>query len=229
MEITALIPAYNEEDSIGQTIEALKSLDLINNIVVVDDGSTDKTAELAERVGAKLVRLRKNVGKGDALNTALSNPVLGSFDALLLIDGDVGETAREASKLIQPIMDGRADMTIAVFSQPSAIRHPPSAEKGGFGLVKGLARWGIKRVTGQVMETPLSGQRALRREVLTTLGRFAEGFGMEVALTIDALKAGFKVQEIPVNMSHNVTGRDIPGFLHRGRQFLSVLKVVLKR
>lgn len=229
MKTTALIPAYNEEGLIEQTIDALKSLDLVTEIVVVDDGSTDKTAELAERAGAKLIRLKENIGKGDALNRALASPEWASFDILLLIDADVRETAKEAQKLILPVAEGKVDMTIAVFPKPATSDQQPAARKGGFGLVKGLARWGIKRKTGRVMEAPLSGQRALRREVLTSVGKFGSGFGMEVALTIDALKAGFKVEEVPVNMSHHVTGRDISGFTHRGRQFLSVLKVILNR
>lgn len=217
----ALIPAYNEEGSITGTIQSLKDLEPIGQVVVVDDGSTDNTASLSKKAGALVVRLERNVGKGDALNHALSEFASLDFGILLLIDADVGETAKEASKLLLPVVRGEADMTIAVF--------PKQKHKGGFGLVKGLARWVIKAKTGRVMEAPLSGQRALRREVLTALGKFARGFGMEVALTIDALKAGFNVKEVPVDMTHALTGRDIPGFVHRGRQFLSVLSVLLAR
>lgn len=219
LKTIALIPAYNEADSITRTIQSLKNLDLIGGVFVVDDGSTDNTASLSEKAGARVISLERNRGKGDALNHALGKLGSFDFDVLLLVDGDVGESAREASKLLQPVLSGEADMTIAVF--------PKLRDKGGFGLVKGLARWGIKAKTSRIMEAPLSGQRVLKREILTSVGKFARGFGMEVALTIDALKAGFKVKEVPVNMTHAVTGRDFPGFFHRGRQFLSVLWVLL--
>lgn len=229
MRCTALIPAYDEESSIGRTVAALKELPSIDEVVVVDDGSTDETARVAEAAGARTIRLPRNIGKGDALNAALKDESVRQTDVIVLVDGDVEETAAEAEKLITPLAAGEADMTIGAFPPGAQQSSSAAGEKGGFGLVKGLARWGIRRATGEVMQTPLSGQRAIRRAVLEKTGGFAPGFGMEVALTIDVLKDGLKVKEVPVEMSHHLTGRDVAGFWHRGRQFLAVLRVLAAR
>lgn len=216
--IVALVSAFNQAGLIGKTIEALRKIHSIDQIVVVDDGSKDNTPVEAREAGAEVISLLRNVGKGGALNRALQDL---DYDVLLLIDGDLGEAASEAEKLLRPVLDSQADMTIADFPKPS--------RKGGFGLVKGLARWGIRRWTGLKAREPLSGQRALRLEVMKRVGKLDGGFGVEVGLTIDAALAGFRVAEIPTTMSHAETGRDLPGFLHRGKQFLAVVGVLVRR
>ncbi|MDO8886529.1 glycosyltransferase family 2 protein [Candidatus Oleimmundimicrobium sp.] len=217
-KIVALIPAYNEGERIAKTVESLKKVSSITRIVVVDDCSTDDTAKKASEAGAEVFGLEENMGKGGALNKALKGL---DYDILLLIDGDLSESASEACKILEPVIDGSADMTIADFPKPD--------KKGGFGLVKGLARWGIWKLTGTQMNEPLSGQRAIRRNVIESINKFSGGFGVEVGMTIDALQKGFKVKEIPTSMSHAETGRDIRGFMHRGHQFLDVFKVILSR
>jgi len=217
-KIVALIPAFNEEKRITKTVEGLKKISDIDRVIVVDDGSTDDTAKLAEKAGAEVVSLKENLGKGGALNRVLKTL---DYDILLLIDGDLSESAAEAGKLLEPVIAGDVDMAIADFPKPDT--------KGGFGLVKGVARWGIRRLTGAEMNEPLSGQRAIRRAVIEKISEFSDGFGVEVGMTIDALQKGFKVKEVPTTMSHAETGRDIRGFIHRGRQFLDVLKVILNR
>ena len=92
-----------------------------------------------------------------------------------------------------------------------------------------LARWGIQRRTGREFAQPLSGQRAVRRSVLDALGgRFAPGFGVEVDLTVRALQAGFRVQEVPTEFRHKVSGGDWGSVQHRARQFRDVARVVLR-
>ncbi|MEW6189170.1 MAG: glycosyltransferase family 2 protein [Actinomycetota bacterium] len=214
----ALVPAFNEAKRIGKTVAALKRIPLIDGIIVIDDGSRDNTGLEAQKAGANVIRTGRNLGKGGALNLALRE---SDYDVLLLVDGDLADAAIDAEKLLQPVLRGEADMTIADFPKPRL--------KGGFGLVKKFARWGIKRCTGRVMSEPLCGQRALTREVVERVREFDPGFGVEVGLTIDTIRAGFKVVEIPTTMSHAETGRDIGGFVHRGRQFYHVLKSVLSR
>ncbi len=218
--ISVLIPAYNEADRIADTLAAVRSFAAemhVREIIVVDDGSSDDTVERAQAAGADVVFRQQNGGKGAALNRALS---LAQGDILLLLDADLGATAIEAVRLLGPVVSGAADMSIATFP-----RH--TGKGGGVGLVVLLARWGIRRLTGQTMQAPLSGQRAVRRQVLEDAGGFAEGWGVEVALTVNALQNGHRVLEISTQMSHRVTGRSPAAILHRAQQFVAALRVLL--
>jgi glycosyltransferase involved in cell wall biosynthesis len=217
--VVALIPAFNEEERIKSTINSLSSIELINRIVVIDDGSTDTTEERAKEAGAEVIKLAKNMGKGDAINKALT--LINNYEILLLLDADLGDSAKEAKKLLAPVLRGEADMAIADFPEPNV--------KGGFGLVKELAAWGIKKCSGLSVREPLSGQRAISYPVINTVKKFDGGFGAEVGLTIDVARSGFKVLEVPTTMSHAATGRNLSGFIHRGKQFYNVLKAILRR
>lgn len=217
-KVSALIPAHNEENTIHNTITALKKIPGVCEIIVVDDASCDKTAQAAADAGAIVVSLKRNLGKGGAMNQGLT---LVTGDIVALVDGDLGSTASDVSKLIDPVISGNADMTIAKF--------PRARKKGGFGLVKGLAVKGIKMFTGMDVLAPLSGQRVLKREIIDALGGFESGYGVEVGMTIDAVRKGYKVLEIDVNMTHSETGRDLKGFIHRGKQFFHVAQVLARR
>jgi glycosyltransferase involved in cell wall biosynthesis len=180
-----------------------------------------------------VIRLQKNLGKGGALNRAWPD---ASGEVILLLDADLGSSAAEAAVLLQPVLDGNADMTIAIFGSsrdpdPSSDGDRPklAAKSGGFGLVVKTARFGIRALTGRTMEAPLAGQRALRREIIEKTGGFAEKFGVEVGLTIDALRMGFRVVEVPVAMVHRPSGRNLSGFAHRGRQMLDMLRTLIGR
>ncbi|HDP69834.1 MAG TPA: glycosyltransferase family 2 protein [Actinobacteria bacterium] len=218
IKIVALVSAYNEGEQIAKTVNSLGKIPDLTRIVVIDDGSVDDTSEKAREAGANVIRLEKNLGKGGALSKVVKEL---DYDVLLLVDADLGDSAVEARKIIKPLIDGDADMAIADFPKPK--------KKGGFGLVKGLARWAIERIAGARMNEPLSGQRAVKKSVIDSVGSFGNGFGVEVGMTIDVLRRGFKVIEVPTLMSHAETGRDIKGFIHRGHQFLDVLKVILNR
>ncbi|GAB6139172.1 glycosyltransferase family 2 protein [Halanaerobaculum tunisiense] len=217
-QIIALLPAYNEEERISSTIQAVAQIELVDEVIVVDDGSTDNTCNQAKEAGARTFHLATNQGKGAALNYGLER-IRG--DIILLLDADLEESAREAKKLVAPVMAGEADMAIGKF--------PPAKKQGGCGLVKGLANWGLEQMTKQEFQTPLSGQRAVTWEVIEEINGFATGFGVEVALTIDAHQAGFEIIEVPVQMSHRETGRDLAGFWHRGKQFKDILQVLQVR
>jgi len=219
VKIVALIPAFNEQQRIEATVRAVAAIETVDLVVVVDDASSDGTAEIAESAGAEVLRLPKNLGKGAALDAGLASAK--DADVIVLLDGDLGETAAEAGVLLAPVLEDSADMTIAGF--------PPADKPGGFGLVKGLARWGIARLGGEFDATaPLSGQRALNAKAIAACTPFAFGYGVEVALTIRALRAGLRVREIPTKMRHAATGRDVAGLVHRGRQFLHVGVALLR-
>ncbi len=220
-EITAsvLIPALNEETIIAETIRAAGRIPGVTQIIVVDDGSTDQTAAQAEQGGAVVIKAEKNRGKGGALNLGLPE-VTGEY--LLLLDADLGATAFEGKKLLEAVSKGKADLIIG--------RFPARKRKSGIGFVLSFARRIVKQLTGLTLTAPLSGQRALNRKALQALGgKFAEGFGVEVAMIIDLARKGLVIKEIPVAMAHRQTTKNLSGFIHRGRQFLDVCTVVIKR
>jgi len=213
--VTVVIPAYNEEERIGATLRAVMQRGFAGEIIVVDDGSSDNTAMIARDAGARVIQLERNLGKGEALNRAAA---CVSSDVVVFLDADLGDSAGQGELLVKPVLEGLADVAVARFPRPK--------KKGGFGLVKKLAAWGIRQAGMEVKE-PLSGQRAMSREVLRDVLPFHGGFGIEVGMSIRALRHGYRIIEVDTSMSHAETGRDIKGFLHRGRQFLDVLKVII--
>lgn len=216
MSVLVLVPAYNEEARIKATIEAIASIADVDTIRVVNDGSTDRTASIARACGVDVLDMGENVGKGEALNRASR---AADADIIVFLDGDLGSSAVEAAKIIQPVLKQETDLCIAKF--------PPPKKKGGFGFVKRLASWGIRQEGFESAE-PLSGQRAMTKQVLQDVLPFHSGYGIELGMTIRALRKGYRIMEVPVNMTHAETGRDIAGFLHRGRQFVDVARVILK-
>lgn len=212
VSLSVLIPAYNEEARIACTIASLKSISEIDEIIVIDDGSNDNTASLASKEGAKVIKLIKNQGKGAALNIGAQH-IVGKYVAL--IDADLGDTARELKKLILPIINNEADISIAIF--------PPASKKGGVGIVKKISSFGLKSITKKSFNAPLSGQRAMSTEVLRNLLPLSSGFGVEVGMTIDAYYKGYRIMEVETDMGHAETGRDFIGFRHRGNQLKDII------
>lgn len=215
MRVSAIIPAYNEAQSICATIQALQGITEINEIIVVDDGSSDLTAAQALLAGASVRQLPHNRGKGGALQEGVR---LAQGEILCFVDADLGASAAEFTHLLRPVLADQADMTIAIF--------PPARRRGGWGLVKRLAIYGISKLSGYHPVSPLSGQRVLRRRVWESLRTPLVGFGVEVGLTVECLRNGYRLQEIPVQMTHRETGRDLSGFKHRGKQFLHLLRTL---
>ena len=138
----------------------------------------------------------------------------------MFLDADLRQSASEAYKLLLPIINNTADVTIARFK--------PSDKPGGFGLVKALAAGGVKFFTGQKLTTALSGQRAFKRHVLENISPVPDGYSLEVGMLIDILTKGYRVVEVDVDMYHDVTGRNWHGFVHRGTQFLDILKILVQ-
>lgn len=222
MRVAALIPAFDEADRIVQTVAAAYALPGVVAVVVVDDCSRDDTASRARETGALTESLLSRTGKGGALEAACklleSTMPMSSLDAVLLLDADLGPCASEAAKLLVPLQTGVADLAVASF--------PPPPRKAGLGLVKRLAHNAIAELGGLETAAPLSGQRALTVPCLSAVRPFAPGFGMEVAMSIQALQAGYRLVEVATTMSHRASGRTIKGFLHRGRQYLDVRRTV---
>jgi len=218
VRVVALVAALDRADTVGATVAALRRLERVESVVVVDDGSTDATAEVAESAGATVTRLPVNVGKGAAVAAGVA--ATPDADVYLLVDADVGSSAGGADDLLGPVLDGHADMAVGVL---------PGAEgRGGFGLVRDMAGAGIARACGFRARAPLSGQRAVSAQLLRSL-ELAPRFGLEVALTIDAVRAGARVVEVDVVLGHRHTGRTLAGFAHRARQGRDIVAALWPR
>lgn len=216
--VVALVAARDEADRVGDTAIALRRIDAVDEVVVVDDGSRDDTASRALAAGATVLRLDRSRGKGGALEGALGR--LPPADAWLLADADLGSSASGLAAVLRPVLGGEVDLAVAVL---------PAAQGGGFGLVKRSSRRVIRRLTGLELAEPLSGQRALSSSALAAVRPFASGFGIEAAMSIDAARAGLRMREVRTDLAHRPTMRDLRGFAHRGRQGWDILRALAPR
>jgi hypothetical protein len=220
-DVAIVIPAKNESDRIQATVKAAAGLPGADMLIVVDDGSADGTGFVAENAGAIVLRHARSRGKGAALETGAE--AVGLLERseeremprhLLFLDADLAESAAHAAALVQPVRDGQADMTIAVFSD--------RVRAGGHGFVVALSGSGIRRATGWLPAQPLNGQRCLTRAAFEAARPLAPGWGVETGMTIDLLRLGLRVTEVEVPMAHRATGGDWHAQLHRARQFAGV-------
>ncbi|MFL5799777.1 MAG: glycosyltransferase [Actinomycetota bacterium] len=210
--------ARNEEDRVGDTVAALRSIEGVGRVVVADDGSTDATASAARDAGATVVRSERNRGKGEALAAGVA--AAGEADVVLLADGDLGASAAELARVLRPVVEGRADLAVAV---------PPRPPVGGLGLVRRAASALVRASSGHRTDVPLSGQRAVTAECLAACRPLAHGFGVDAGMVADAARLGFRVVEVPAAITHRFTGRDLAGFRHRGRQGADILRAMAPR
>ncbi len=201
-----LVAARDEEDRIGETVAALRREFPGAEVIVADDGSRDRTAEAAERAGAQVLRLPRR-GKGQALTLAEQNAPAGP---LLLCDADLAGSLTE-------LAEADADLAVAAFAE---------REGGGLGIARDVAAALIRFRSGFAARAPLSGQRALSERARAAVFPVAAGFGCETRMTIDATRAGLRVREMELPLRHRATGRDLRGFLHRGRQLVDALLAV---
>jgi len=179
MSITCIIPAYNEEKRIGSVLSTVKQVDAIDRIIVVSDGSKDRTAEIARSCGVDVIELKENIGKGGAIKVAIDNC---TSDILLFLDADlIGLKSYHIMDLLKPVVNGEADMTVGVFS--------------GGRLSTDLA---------QKLVPHLSGQRAMKRYVADRIPDIdMTRYGVEVAITMFAEKEDIKVREVILkDMTH---------------------------
>jgi glycosyltransferase involved in cell wall biosynthesis len=227
-DVAVVIAARNEADRIAATVAAAAGLVGVGLVVVVDDGSRDATAAVAQRAGAAVMRHPGNRGKGTAMETGAEAVRLVDQREhrdrprhLLFLDADLGDTAGQAGPLMDPVTAGTADMTIAVFAA--------TVKLGGHGLVVGLSGAGIRRATGWQPRQPLNGQRCLTRAAFEAARPLAHGWGVETALTIDLLRQGLRITEVEVELAHRATGTGLRAQLHRAHQLTDVARALAAR
>jgi glycosyltransferase involved in cell wall biosynthesis len=216
----AIVAAFNEADRIADTVAGLERAFPGVVVVVADDGSADETSAVADSAGAVVVRSEKNIGKGGAASLAaarvLQDGSPGEGAVVLLADADLARSAERLMPLAAAVADGSADLTVAAFAKRVG---------GGFGLALGFAHWAIEKRCGLDTIAPISGQRAMNYEALEKVTPFRDGFGMEIGMTVDAVRAGLTVREVELDLSHRATGKSLAGFKHRGRQLKDFLRV----
>ncbi|MFL5970493.1 MAG: glycosyltransferase [Gaiellaceae bacterium] len=201
--LTILVAARDEEAVIAQTVSTLRLAFPDAEVIVADDGSRDRTADIAEESGAIVLRLPRR-GKGQALCAGERAAPPGR---LLLCDADLAGDVR-------PLVDAGGDVTAAVFAERVG---------GGFGIAKRVAHELISLLGRVETREPLSGQRSLSPAARAACFPVAAGFGCEVRMTIDAARADLMVCELELPLRHRATGRDVAGFVHRARQLRDVV------
>jgi glycosyltransferase involved in cell wall biosynthesis len=221
-ELAVIVAARNEADRVGETVAALRAAFPDAALWVADDASSDGTAEAAMAAGAQVVSRGRPHGKGANVSAAAA-AALSAEPApaiVLLCDGDLAGSAAALAPLVEAVRRGECELAVAAFSRRVG---------GGFGVALGFARWAIRRRCGLATVAPISGQRALRVEALRACLPFARGYGMEIGMTIDAVRAGYRLREYELDLSHRATGRSLAGFAHRARQLLDFARVYVAR
>ncbi|HEY8346312.1 MAG TPA: glycosyltransferase family 2 protein [Symbiobacteriaceae bacterium] len=212
MHVAAVIPAYNEETTIAEIVRVLRQCDEVSEIIVVDDGSGDRTAERAQAAGARVVGHPYNLGKAGALKTGVQST---QAPVLLFLDADlIGLSPAHVRALLRPVLDGQADMTVGIFDDGR-----------------------VATDLAQMVAPYLSGQRALRREIMEELFRVEPhadlaGYGIEVALTRHVRDRGYRVVEVPLEeMSHRMKEEKlglVKGVRARLKMYYEILKYAQK-
>ena len=214
--------ARNEGDRIGATLRSLSAASPGIGLWVADDASSDDTRTVALGAGATVIGRNRPHGKGGNMTAAATAALEGLDPAttVLLCDGDLAETAARLLPLIEAVEGGRCDLAVAAFERRVG---------GGLGLAKGYARNAIRKLCGLETTAPISGQRAMSAALLAAVLPFAPRYGMEIGMTVDAVRAGYRVEEVELDLAHRATGRTLAGFAHRGRQLRDFVAVYRDR
>jgi hypothetical protein len=200
----AIVPAYNEEGSLGQVLEEISAADPDLHVVVINDHSTDGTAAIASRAGVSVVHLPFNVGIGGAMQTGYQYARDHGFEVAVQIDSDGQHDASELPKLLAPLARAEADMVIGTRFAPGAGEYKaPPGRRMGMVLFSAVARMLVKlRITD-----PTSGFRAVNRLGIELFAREYPHDFPEVESNVLAARYGLRIVEVPVQMRERAAGR----------------------
>ena len=196
--VVAAIPAYNEEKTIARVV--LQAQRHVDRVVVCDDGSCDFTGDIAERVGADVVRHEKKLGYGAAIQSLFKWAKRANADIMVTLDGDGQHDPSEIPVLAEPVLEGKADIVIGS-------RFLGDAEKNGMPRYRRLGIKVITKLTGAASSNNVSdaqsGFRVYGRKALKDLRLFENGMGVSVEALVEAKKQGLTVAEIPAGCNYH--------------------------
>ena len=190
LSVSVIIPAYNEEKTVGHVVKVVKSLNYITEVIVVDDGSTDQTAIMAIDAGAIIINHIKNRGKGAAIKTGFKN---SKGDIVVFLDADIKNlTKSQVDNIIKPIMNGEADITKTKFKREAGRVTELTA--------KPLLNFFFPEIK---FDQPLSGQFAAKRSFLNKI-KLEDDYGVDVGIVLDADVMGMRVKEVDIGKVDHV-------------------------
>jgi glycosyltransferase involved in cell wall biosynthesis len=215
----ALVPAHNEEDTVGSVVEEIKAFDPQFEVLVIDDGSTDRTAAVAERAGARVVRLAYNLGIGGAVQTGIQYACDQGFELAIQIDGDAQHPPSEMPRLLEPILEGRADLVIGSRFLGPREYEPPFSRLVG---IKLLARI-VSLIVRQRVTDTTSGYRAMNRQAIRVFAADYPHDYPEVEATVLVFRHRLRMTEVPVRMRERESGSSSITFARSAYYMIKVL------
>ena len=218
----AVVPAFNESESIASVVREVKAFDPEFEVVVVDDGSTDGTAELAAEAGAHVVRLPFNLGIGGAVQTGYQFARDQGFDVAVQVDGDGQHDPGQIPLLLEPLLDGRADMAVGTRFAGEGSYRAPLGRRVGIGVFARV----VSLVVGQRVTDTTSGFRACNRKAIQLFAADYPHDYPEVEGTILVFKHRLRMVEVPVAMRARAGGRSSIGTASSAYYMVKVLLAI---
>jgi glycosyltransferase involved in cell wall biosynthesis len=222
VKLLAIVPAYNEEAAVGGVVREIRAAWPTADVLVVDDGSGDATAQVASRAGARVVRLPFNLGIGGAVQAGYRVAWEEGYDVAVQIDGDGQHRADQLPRLVGRLSAGADDLVIGSrFAGPSTYR----ASRSRRGAIRVLS-WIVSRITRQRLTDATSGFRAAGRRAIELFAAHYPHDYPEVEAIVMAARGGLRVTEVPVTMRQRAAGRSSITPLRSGYYMVKVLLAV---
>ena len=198
VNIVAIIPAYNEEKALADVVG--KTLEHVDEVIVVDDGSSDKTSEVAIGAGARVIKHSVNLGKGEALKSGFK--AIGDDSIIITIDGDGQHNPSEIPALVRPIVEDGADLVNGSRYMNGPEENTPTYRRVG----QKVLDIATNISAGTKVTDSQSGFRAFSPQSKNVFRFKDTGFGIESEMLVDAAESGLKIVEIPITVRYDLDG-----------------------